>query len=256
MKFDINNPAFLQAAGNNQKIQSITRFVLTEDSGGSIDLSSNGTVTVQYIQGGERVSDTYSNLNNTPITVPTGVLITIYGAITEINPYAGEMLFESIDVSESTALKVLCCNDTTSVQSLDLSKCTSLEKLYLSYCAGLESLDVTKCIALKELNCNGCGLLSSLDVSHNTNLETLILSYCNAMADLDIRNTANLTDLCLEDATAYELQVAGTNAEAYSEIVSWFGDTAIKNGTIYIDENTPQSVISAAEAKSWTVVNV
>lgn len=256
MKFDINNPAFLQAAGNNQKIQSITRFVLTEDSGGSIDLSSNGTVTVQYIQGGERVSDTYSNLNYTPITVPTGVLITIYGAITEINPYAGEMLFESIDVSESTALKVLCCNDTTSVQSLDLSKCTSLEKLYLSYCAGLESLDVTKCIALKELNCNGCGLLTSLDVSHNTNLESLSVSYCDAMTELDIRNTASLTELDLNDSAIRELQVAGTSAEAYSSIDSWFGKTAPTNGTIYIDDNTPESVISGAESISWTVVNV
>ena len=52
------------------------------------------------------------------------------------------------------------------------------------------------------------------------------------------------------------LQLAGTSAWAYEQVESWLSDFAPDNGIIYVDENTPQGVITEAEGKSWEVVYV
>ena len=76
---------------------------------------------------------------------------------------------------------------------------------------------------------------------------------------LDIQNTSALEgstflDQSMENLTT--LQVAGTSAWAYGQVESWLSDFAPDGGKIYVDENTPQSVITEAEGKSWEVVYV
>jgi hypothetical protein len=76
---------------------------------------------------------------------------------------------------------------------------------------------------------------------------------------LNIKNTAELADGIILDqsmANLTTLQVADTNAWAYEQVESWLNDYAPDNGMIYVDENTPQSVITAAEAKEWEVIYV
>ena len=73
---------------------------------------------------------------------------------------------------------------------------------------------------------------------------------------LDIQNTSSLAsgELASSTMTALTtLQVAGTSAWAYEEVESWLNDYAPNDGTILVDENTPQEVIDAATAKNWTV---
>jgi hypothetical protein len=74
---------------------------------------------------------------------------------------------------------------------------------------------------------------------------------------LDIQNTSSLEGSLILDqgmANLTTLQVAGTSAWAYEQVESWLNDYAPDNGMIYVDENTPQGVITAAEGKSWEVI--
>ena len=76
---------------------------------------------------------------------------------------------------------------------------------------------------------------------------------------LNIKNTQALESSVFLDqgmANLTTLQVAGTSAWAYGEIESWLSDFAPDNGMIYVDENTPQGVITEAEGKSWEVIYV
>ena len=101
--------------------------------------------------------------------------------------------------------------------------------------------------------------LTSLDVSKNTALTSLDCNGCTGLMLLDIQNTSALEGSTFLDqsmANLTTLQVAGTSAWAYEQVESWFNDFAPNDGKLYVDENTPQAVITAAEGKSWEVVYV
>ena len=162
----------------------------------------------------------------------------------------------SLDLSENTVLTYLVCDGLTGLTSLDLSENTVLIELYCNGCTGLTSLDLSENIALTKLNCNGCTGLTSLDLSENTALTYLDCGDCQNLLMLNIKNTAELNGRIILDqsmANLTTLQVAGTSAWAYGEVESWLSDFAPDNGMIYVDENTPQGVITEAEGKSWTV---
>ena len=159
----------------------------------------------------------------------------------------------SLDVSKNTALTTLDCGN-TDFTSLDVSKNTALTTLDCSY-TDLTSLDVSKNTALTELYCNHTSL-TSLDVSKNIALEWLNCYDCTGLMLLDIQNTA-----LLENGNLFEnirtnlttLKVAGTSAWAYEQVENWLNGDAPNDGTILVDENTPQEVIDAATTKGWTV---
>ena len=215
----------------------ITRMVLTEDSGDEVQLSANGLVIVEYIQDSAKVRNTYSALVDTYVPIPAGVEATIYGEVTRINSENNSNFFSSLDLSRNTALTYLDCNGCTGLTSLDLSKNTALTYLDCNGCTGLTSLDVSKNTAMTILYCTGCQNLLMLNIKNTQALESSVF--------LD-QGMANLTTL----------QVAGTSAWAYGEIESWLSDFAPDNGMIYVDENTPQGVITEAEGKSWEVIYV
>ena len=278
-----------------------TRFVFV-DGQNQVMLSSIGDVIIESVQGGEKVRETYSALNDTSVTInaDAGNEVVIYGAVTKINQDENSNIFASIDVRKNTALTYLDCNNCTGLTSLDVSKntalagldcygCTGLTSLdvskntalaglncyncpgltsldvskntaliYLdcSSCTGLTSLDVSKNTALTYLDCNNCTGLTSLDFSKNTALASLDCNSCQNLIMLNIKNTAELNGSTILDqsmANLTTLQVAGTSEWAYGEVKSWFSDYAPVGGTIYVDENTPQSIITEAQGKSWTV---
>ena len=275
MKFNLNNPAFLQAGGNKPMI---TRMVLNYDSGGQVQLSANGLVIVEYMQDGEKVRQTYSALSDTYVPIPIGVEATVYGSVTVINRDANTNVFSSLDVSKNTALTWLCCNGCTGFSSLDVSKNTALTDLDCGDCSGLTSLDVSKNTALTDLNCNACSGLTSLDVSKNTALTDLNCNACSGLTSLDVSKNTALTWLnCSQcsglmlldiqstaqleggrlflntDTNITTLKLAGTSEWAYEQVEIWLNDGAPNDGKLYVDENTPQAVITAAESKDWIV---
>ena len=338
---NLNNPAFLQSAGNKPMI---TRFVLTEESGGQVQLSANGLAIVEYVQDGAKVRNTYSALSNTYVPIPAGVEATVYGAVTVINYDENSNIFSSLDVSKNTALTELYCNDCTGLTSLDISKNTALTHLICGGCTGLTSLDLSKTTALTNLDCGGCTGLTSLDLSKNTALTYLSFFRCPGLTSLDLSKTTALTYLFCDECTGLTsldlskttalielncsgctgltsldlskttaltkldcigctglisldlskttaltfldcsgctglmlldiqntaqlengyvfsgistnlttLQVAGTSAWSYEQVENWLNGDAPSDGTILVDENTPQEVITAATAKNWTV---
>ena len=162
----------------------------------------------------------------------------------------------SLDLSKNTALTKLDCRGCTGITSLDVSKNTALTYLICNGCTGLTSLDLSKNTALTNLSCRGCTGITSLDVSKNTSLTYLICDGCTGLTLLDIQNTSALNDGTILDqsiANLTTLQVAGTSAQAYGQVESWLNDYAPNDGELYVDEDTPQSVITAAEAKNWEV---
>lgn len=213
----------------------VTRMVLTEDSGGQVQLSANGLVIVEYMQNGKKVRNTYSALRNTYVPIPAGVEATVYGVVTIINYNGNKNIFSSLDLSKNTSLPTLNCSGCTGLTSLDLSKNTALTSLYCSDCTGLTSLDLSKNTALTYLGCNGCTGLTLLDIQNTSAL-----------------NSGTILDQSIAKLTT--LQVAGTSAWAYEQVESWLNDYAPNDGEIYVDEDTPQSVITAAEAKNWEVI--
>ena len=237
----------------------VTRMVLTEDSGGQVQLAANGLVIVEYMQDGVKVRNTYSALSDTYVPIPVGVEATIYGAVTHINFEGNSNIFYSLDVSKNIALTYLDCNSCTGLTSLDTSKNTALITLHCNSCTGLTSLDTSKNTALITLYCYGCTGLTSLDTSKNTALITLYCNSCTGLTSLNIQNTQSLENGVIIDqsmANLTTLQVAGTSELAYGQVESWLSDFAPDNGMIYVDKNTPQGVITEAEGKSWEVVYV
>ena len=180
------------------------------------EFSANGVVYIDSIKNGVKVRQTLVSPSYESVTIQNdaNTEIVVWGEVTKLN--AGD-------------------DANTGLTSLDLSKNTALTDLYCSNCTGLTSLDVSKNTALTILSCNGCTGLTSLDVSNTSKIN-----------DGDIF-TAISTNL-------KTLKVAGTSAWMYDKVKTWLTSSAPSNGQLYADENTPQDVITAAEAKSWQVI--
>lgn len=173
-----------------------TQFVLVEGQN-QLQLSANGLVIIESVQGGEKTSQMYSALSDTVVTIDadTDTEVVIYGAVTKLSiypPYPHNVL---------------------------------------------KSLDVSKNTALTSLNCSGCTGLMLFDIQNASALE---------VGEILDQSMAVLTTL----------QVAGTSEWAYGKVESWFSDFAPNDGKLYVDENTPQAVITEAEAKNWEVIYV
>ena len=260
------------------------RFVFVEGQN-QLQLSANGLVTVESMQSGEKTRQNYSTLSDTVVTIDadTDTEVVIYGVVTKLSIYPtyphnvlksldlskntaltylycyGCTGITSLDLSKNTALTYLDCYSCTGITSLDLSKNTALTYLYCNGCTGITSLDLSKNTALTYLDCNGCTGITSLDLSKNTALTYLYCNGCQNLLMLNIKNTAlfesgEILDQSMANLTT--LQVAGTSELAYEQVESWLSDFAPDNGKIYVDENTPQGVITEAEGKSWEVVYV
>lgn len=130
----------------------------------------------------------------------------------------------------------------------------ALSDTYVPIPAGVEATvygDVTV-INYDENN----NIFSLLDVSKNTALTELNCSNCTGLTLLDIQNTDQLNNGNLFfgiSTNLMTLQVAGTSAWAYEQVESWLSGDAPSGGTILVDENTPEGVITAATGKSWAV---
>lgn len=257
---------------------NIIRFVFDERSD-TISLAANGIVWIDTIKAGrlERLKLTSLNpVNYTQIMLDSdeGTEVVVYG---EVIKFIAASTIHNLDVSNCKTLKVLSCVDCQGITSLDVTKNTELTELACGYCQ-LSSLDVSHNTALTLLMCDG-NVISSLDLRNNTELVELScpqnelssldvshnhkLAYLDCIGNdlmlLDIQNTRMLQERHLFNqgmSNLTTLQVAGTSAWAYSVVEDWLSDFAPNNGKLYVDENTPQGVITEAEAKEWEVIYV
>jgi hypothetical protein len=90
-------------------------------------------------------------------------------------------------------------------------------------------------------------------------LTSLTAERCDQMTSLDIQNTQYLAEgyvLSASMSRLKTLRVAGTSEWAYAKINSWLRGLAPQSGTILVDENTPSTVLTSAEAKNWTIEHI
>ena len=216
----------------------VTSFSCTNNSLSSLDVRKN--VKLQHL---------YCHHNSlTSLDLSKNVDLVKLGVSN--NPLA------SLDVSKNINLQELSCTN-NSLSSLDVSKNIKLQYLYCHH-NSLTSLDLSKNLSLVELSCQN-NSITSLDLSNNTALVFLNCYDIPTLMLIDIQNTNALADGTILDqgmANLTTLQVAGTSAWAYEKVESWLSDFAPDGGMIYVDENTPQGVITEAEGKSWEVVYV
>ena len=254
MRFGINNPAFLQGAGNTGGVSEYISFVDSTDSPQIYQLSAIGNVTIQSVYNGEPTSQTITNPTDANIQIQSdaNTEVVLYGKITKLYCDSDYSNLTNIDVSHAESLTYLNCayNQLT---SLDVSANTALTYLNCAF-NQLTSLDVSANTALTDLSCNS-NQLTSLDVSANTALTNLICSY-NQLTSLDVSANTALTDLdCGSNLTLLTIDGIGVNEYVATSIASAITDATSVDGTVTLRQGDEfnQTIIDAAMGKGWDV---
>ena len=200
-------------------------------------LSGNGQIIIEYTTSVEPIPQrmTYTSPNDEYISFP-------YEAYETVNIYGDVTKLDLDDGGITTFLGVRVEGN------------SKLQSLYIADCA-LEYFDVEKATELKNLSFNYTEL-SSLDLSPNKKLFTIRLGNTNAMM-INLRGLQEVYNLVMPDNdSCTTLLVNGANEKVQNAAQQWITNTAAENGKLYVDENTNQSLIVAAEAKNWDVIYV
>ena len=213
-KMNLNNPAFLQGAGNAQAKEYIS-FVDATGNPQIFKLSAIGDVTIQSIYNGEPISQTVANPTDTGIQIQSdaNTEVVLYGKITKLycDPGPGYFTdFTNIDVAHAKSLTYLSCGGNQ-----------------------LTSLDVSANTALTYLSCNS-NQLTSLDVSANT-----------ALTDLSCDSNSTLLTI---DGIGVDESVATNIASAITYATSVDGTVTLRQG-----DEFNKTIIDAAMDKGWDV---
>lgn len=237
MKFGINNPAFLQMAGNRKS--GDTESITINLSGGGINgISGVGKITLKGSKNGEPKTVTFTDPDKESASFDTGT-VTIQGAVTEL------------DLTDNGAY--MC-----SVSSLDLSKAHSLVRLS---CRGsLGALNVSTCPDLEFLYLAECSNLGSLNASSNPKLNILRLvapgaEQTNGLRTINFINSTVLSNLILAETDVIETMYVTIPNSSVADAIAGAINRSVTSGTIHFRQGGEydQTVIDAATAKGWTV---
>ena len=279
IKMNLNNPAFLQMAGNAQA--QAKEYISFVDTGGNpqIKLSCDGGLRIVSTYNGKKITQTLSNISQQAVSIQSdpNTEIFIYGKVTvfdttvsrpggttkisELNTlYAKSLTYlncnsnqlTSLDVSEKTALTYLSCSY-NQLTSLDVSANTALTDLNCTS-NQLTSLDVSENTALTNLYCD-INQLTSLDVSANTALTDLSCG-SNQLTSLDVSANTALTDLyCGSNSTLLTIDGIGVDESVATNIASAITYATSVDGTVTLRQGDEfnQTIIDAAMDKGWDV---
>lgn len=200
-------------------------------------LSGNGQIIIEYTTSVEPTPQrmTYTSPNDKYITFPYEEYetVTIYGDVTKLD----------IDDGGITTFSGVRVEGNSKLQSLIIADCA------------LEYFDVEKATELKSLQFNVTEL-SSLDLSPNKKLFTIQLGSITAMM-INLSGLQEVYNLVMpNNDSCTTLLVNGANEKVQNAAQQWITNTAAENGKLYVDENTNQSLIVAAEDKNWDVIYV
>ena len=228
--------AFMRAAGaHKQEIDgNHILFTPTIDDPVIYQLSCSGDITIKSTKNGAPVIATYSNLEDTEVSIQAdantkvvikgdvtkliagqyqgwgykdGIMSEVWvfanDAISEIGGISGknspssQSVVKRIETDRSVALQTFGIYNCTALTSLDLSNNTALTTFECAGCSGLTALDLSANTALETLTCSNCTGLTVLDLSANTALHVLDCSSCTGLTALDLNaNTALETLTC------------------------------------------------------------
>lgn len=219
MKFDINNPAFLQIAGASAPQSFIVIYTEQEDQA-IFGITSDGAVRIKTIKDGKTKITSYpdgldiddflfqfSNDANTDIF--------IYGKITKIG------VSDDVNISGVTGVQT--------------KSCESLIRAYISGCDNITDLDFSSNIYVEYLSLSGNTNLVSLNISNCLELEYLYLDGCD-----------NLTEIVAVGMNEY-------TAGILEEHIHRLGGGDI-TGTIVVRQEESYNIEQIAEQSGWTVI--
>ena len=255
---NLNNPAFLQMAGNAQA--QAKEYISFVDTGGNpqIKLSCDGGLRIVSTYNGKKITQTLSNISQQAVSIQSdpNTEIFIYGKVTVFDTIVsrpgGTTKISELNTLYAKSLTYLDCNS-NQLTSLDVSEKTALTYLDCSY-NQLTSLDVSANTALTDLNCTS-NQLTSLDVSENTALTNL---YCdiNQLTSLDVSANTALTDLsCGSNSTLLTIDGIGVDESVATNIASAITYATSVDGTVTLRQGDEfnQTIIDAAMDKGWDV---
>lgn len=219
MKFNINNPAFLQIAGAIAPKSFIVIHTEQEDQA-IFSLKSDGAVRIKTIKDGKTKITSYpdgldideilfqfSNDANTDIF--------IYGKITDIS------VSDDVDVSGVTEVQT--------------NSCESLIFASISGCENITDLDFSSNIHIYQLYIDG-----------NTNLVSLNISNCLELGIFNLGGCDNLTEIVAVGMNEY---TAGILKEHIHRLGG--GDVT---GTIVVRQEESYGIEQVAEQSGWNVI--
>ena len=258
MRFNLNNPTFLQEASNIGGAGEYISFVDSKSSNPQVKLSCEGDLQVISTYNGEQITQTLSNLTEQTVSIQADLntTVTLIGKVTYFSTLVtypgGTVELTNLDVSKAKSLEYINCS-VNQLTSLDVSANTALTDLDCSN-NQLTSLDVSANTALADLYC-GNNQLTSLDVSANTALTEL---YCssNQLTSLDVSANTALTELyCSNNPTLLTIDGIGVNEDVATNIASAITDATSVDGTVTLRQGDEynQTIIDAAMEKGWDV---
>ena len=138
----VNNPIFLQSAGNVQagEKEGVIKLMFNTADPTIQSITGTGDITIKSIKDGEVVTDTVTDPSEDAIAVSADAnsWIEITGEVTEFE-HTGETKLIKIE-AKNTALTSLSCSSCSALQTLDLSKNTALTSLSCSDIAKITSI--------------------------------------------------------------------------------------------------------------------
>lgn len=227
-------------------------------------LAGDGNVFIDYVKNGNNVRATLINPNYSPENVlilenDADTDIVIYGNVTKMETYyaAGNTDVVSVDLSKANLVEVGFSSN-LNLESVDLSKQTNLTGLGMYDCKGLSSIDLTKNTELEVIIMPHCHSLTSLNLSKNVACDRITINDLPAIMFINLSNLANVTSFNGFEDDDYPnlttIQIAGANTLIQDRVEHWFNNADTLVGKLYVDENTNQSLIAAAEGNSWEVI--
>ena len=235
----VNNPIFLQSAGNNTPVveEPVLRLMFNAADPTIQSVTGTGDIIIKSIKGGVETTQTVTDPSGDSISVQADKNTWIYleGEVTELEHTSEKELVKL--GAKNTALTQLNCSKCSVLQELNLSANTALTQLDCSYCYVLQTLDLSANTALTSLNCSSCYALQTLDLSANTALTELYCSDCPALQTL---------------------KYPATNFDVADAIAGAITDADADDGTVYTDSAADyySTIADAATNKGWTIEQI
>lgn len=219
MKFNIQNPAFMQSAGARPP-QSFIVIHTEQENQDIFGLISDGAVRIKTIKDGKTKITSYPDGLNIvdalfSLSNDANTDIFIYGEITEIS------VSDDVNVSGVTDVKT--------------KSCESLIKVSMGGCENITDLDFSS-------NIN----IDYLTVGNNISLVSLNISNCHELEYLYLTGCSNLTEIFAVGINEY-------TAGILEQHILDLGEEDI-TGTIVVRQEESYGIQQAADLAGWTVI--
>ena len=256
MKFDIQNPSFLQSA--SAKSNEMITFVDKDGTPTIYKLSGNGEIKIiSTVDGEENIRIIPSPVDfETVLNSDAETQVTIIGKVTKMYCDPGPGTFTNIsqiDLTKAKSLKVFQTHYDL-LSEIDVTKCLNLEDLSLNSCR-LSSIDVTKNTKLKQLSLLE-NSIRSIDLSNNLDLEYLELDG-NYLEEVNLSKLEKLEQLYIEAGDALKtIYAIAKNYGIATAIANCISNSSITDGTVYLRTGDAYNseIESAATEKGWEIL--